>query len=121
MTTISMTRLAETVQKMRKDLGLTQQDVQERTGINRQLVGRIEKGEFLPSLPQLNILSEVLHFNIADLLDTNSDQDLIYAMRGEARSPEEREGIEKLFSMMSFLKSQQLLRSKLSNGNEQNP
>ena len=82
---------------------------------------KIEKGEFLPSLPQLNILSEVLHFNIADLLDTTSGQDLIYAMRGEARSPEEREGIEKLFSMMSFLKSQQLLRSKLSNGNEQNP
>ena len=49
MTTISMTRLAETVQKMRKALGLTQQDVQERTGINRQLIGRIEKGEFLPS------------------------------------------------------------------------
>lgn len=118
MTTISMTRLAETVQKMRKALGLTQQDVQERTGINRQLIGRIEKGEFLPSLPQLNVLSEELHFNIADLLDTDSEQDLIYAMRGEARSEEEKEGIEKLFSMMSFLKSQRLLRSKLSNGNE---
>ena len=72
MTTISMTRLAETVQKMRKALGLTQQDVQERTGINRQLIGRIEKGEFLPSLPQFNVLSEELHFNIADLLDTDS-------------------------------------------------
>lgn len=115
MTTISMTRLADTVQKTRKARGLTQQDVQEMTGINRQLIGRIEKGEFLPSLPQLNTLSEKLNFSIAELLEDNTEQDLIYAMRGEAKSHEEEEGIEKLFSMMSFLKSQMLLRSKLAN------
>ena len=115
MTTISMIQLADTVQKRRKDLGLTQQDVQELTGINRQIIGRIEKGEFLPSLPQLNVLSEKLNFDIADLLEENKQQDLIYAMRGEVHSPAEEEGIEKLFSMMSFLKSQMLLRSKLVN------
>ena len=118
MTTISMLRLAETVQKMRRDLGLTQQDVQDRTGINRLLIGRIEKGEFLPSLPQLNLLSEALSFNINDLLDDDSEQELNYAMRGEARSKEEEEGIEKMLSMMSFLKSQRLLRSRLTNVDE---
>lgn len=115
MNTISMTRLADTVQKIRRACGLTQQDVQEMTGINRQIIGRIEKGEFLPSLPQLNALAEKLNFNIADLLESHSEQDLIYAMRGEAQSKEEEEGIEKLFSMMGFLKSQKLLRSKLAN------
>ena len=115
MTTISMTRLADTVQRTRKNLGFTQQDVQDMTGINRQIIGRIEKGEFLPSLPQLNTLSEKLNFDIADLLEDNTEQHVIYAMRGEAKSAEEEEGIEKLFSMMSFLKSQKLLRSKLIN------
>ena len=114
MTTISMIRLADVVQRSRKELGFTQQEVQEMTGINRQIVGRIEKGEFLPSLPQLNALSEKLNFDIADLLEDSAEQNIICAMRGQAKSAEEKEGIEKLFSMMSFLKSQKLLRSKLN-------
>ena len=114
MNTISMNRLAEAVQEARKRQGLTQQQVQDKTGINRQMIGRIENGSFLPSLPQLNTLAESLQFNIADLLEENAEQSLIYAMRGEAKSEEEEEGIEKLFSMMSFLKSQMLLRSKLA-------
>lgn len=114
MTTISMIRLAETVMKSRNTLNLTQQEVQDMTGINRQIIGRIERGEFLPSLPQLNTLSEKLNFSIADLLEDKTERDLIFAMRGEAQTPEEEEGIENLFSMMSFLKSQMLLRSKLT-------
>ncbi len=114
MTTISMVRLANAVQEARKRLGLTQQDVQEQTGINRQLIGRIEKGEFLPSLPQLNVLAEKLRFRITDLMEESTGQELIYAMRGEAKSTEEEKGIDEIFSMMSFLKSQQVLRSKLS-------
>ena len=114
MTTISMNRLAVTVQKARRELGLTQQEVQDMTGINRQIIGRIEKGEFLPSLPQLNTLSQKLNFDIADLLEDNTECNTVYAMRGQAQSAEEKEGIERLFSMMSFLKSQKLLRSKLN-------
>lgn len=114
MATISMTLLSDTVQKSRKKLGFTQQEVQEMTGINRQIIGRIEKGDFLPSLPQLNALSEKLGFEIVDLLEEDSEQSVIYAMRGQSRSAEEEKGIEKLFSMMSFLKAQKMLRSKLN-------
>ena len=113
MTTISIARLAEIVQKTRKERSLTQQDVQDLTGINRLLIGRIEKGDFLPSLPQLNILAEKLNFDIASLIEEREDENAFYAMRGEAKSQEESEGVDKLFSMMSFLKSQMLLRSKL--------
>lgn len=113
MNTISMSQLAISVQSARKNLNLTQQDVQDKTGINRQLIGRIEKGEFLPSLPQLNALSQVLRFDISDLIVQENDSDIVYAMRGEAKTQEEMDGIEKMFSMISFLKSQMLLRSKL--------
>jgi transcriptional regulator with XRE-family HTH domain len=113
MNTLSMTRLASTVIRARKEQNLTQQDVQEMTGINRLLIGRIEKGDFLPSLPQLNLLAEKLNFNIADLIEDASEQNVFFSMRGEAKNAEEEEGIEKLFSMMGFLKSQMLLRSKL--------
>lgn len=113
MNMISMKKLANTVHTARKERGLTQQEVQELTGINRQLIGRIEKGEFLPSLPQLNELAEKLQFSITQLLEDDSEQNVFYAMRGEAKSDEEREGIEQLFSMMGFLKSQMLLRSRI--------
>ena len=42
-------------------------------------------------------------------------QNVIYKIINDTRSPEEKDGIEKFFSMMSFLKAQRLLRSRLSN------
>ena len=113
-TMISISKLASAVKNSREKLGLTQQDVQGRTGINRQIIGRIEKGQFVPSLPQLNLLSAALNFRIEDLLEEKAKQDAFYAMRGEVHSQAEAEGIEKFFSMMNFLKSQKLIRSKLT-------
>ena len=118
MTTISLTRLAAIVAKNRSAQNLSQADIQERTGINRLMIGRLEKCEFLPSLPQLNKLAEVLNFSIDELLEDSTEQNVFMAMRGEAKNAEEEAGIERLFSMISFLKSQTIIRSKLAYGHK---
>jgi transcriptional regulator with XRE-family HTH domain len=113
--TLSMDKLAEIIYNKRLFLELTQSDVQEQTGINRLMIGRIEKGEYLPSLPQLNKLAKVLEFSINDLIDDSDEQGVSVAMRGTARNEDEAIGIERLFSMMGFIKSQAILRRKLAN------
>jgi len=114
--TISMSKLSKIVTEKRRVLDLTQNDIQKLTGINRLMIGRLEKGEFLPSLPQLNKLTEVLEFSINDILDDSHEQNVYVAMRGTAKDDEEIAGIERLFSMMGFLMAQAVLRRKLAHG-----
>ena len=64
---LSFERLAETVKNRRKALGLTQIELAEKTGINRSMIGQIEKMTFKPSIEQLETLAEVLGFEVTDL------------------------------------------------------
>nr|APZ79101.1 UDP-glucose 6-dehydrogenase [Streptococcus suis] len=59
--------LSETILINRKQMNLSQQELSELTNINRSMISRIEQGEYLPSIPQLEKLSEVLHFDISSL------------------------------------------------------
>lgn len=54
--------LADLVASKRKEKSMTQQALAEATGINRALISRIEKQDFIPSIPQLEQLEEVLGF-----------------------------------------------------------
>lgn len=114
--TVSLDKLAQVVLARRNELNLSQLDIQNKTGINRLMIGRLEKGDYLPSLPQLNLLAEALNFSIDDLIEDAAEESAYTAMRGEAKNEQEAAGIDRLFSMMSFLKSQAVIRSKLTNG-----
>ena len=57
-----MTLLAETVVRQRKEKKMTQKDLAEQTGINRTMIGRLEKLDYQPSIQQLETLGEVLDF-----------------------------------------------------------
>lgn len=59
--------ITDTVLKLRKEKKYTQADLSDLTGINRSLIGRLEKGSFMPSLNQLQKLGEVLDFEVTDL------------------------------------------------------
>ena len=54
--------LDDLVASNRKEKSMTQQALAEATGINRALISRIEKQDFIPSIPQLEQLGEVLGF-----------------------------------------------------------
>lgn len=67
MKTLSTALLADLITTNRKKLSMTQQSLSASTGINRSLISRMEKEDFLPSIPQLEQLGEVLGFEPIDV------------------------------------------------------
>ena len=59
---LSMSTLANLVTSKRKEKSMTQQQLSDATGINRALLSRLEKQDFIPSIPQLEALGETLDF-----------------------------------------------------------
>lgn len=59
---LSMSLLADTVVRQRKEKQITQKQLAELTGINRAMISRLEKMDYQPSIPQLETLGEVLDF-----------------------------------------------------------
>lgn len=59
-------KIATAVRDNRKKNNLTQAQLAEKTGINRAMIGRIEKCDYAPTLDQLNELIRVLNLNPLD-------------------------------------------------------
>ena len=66
---LSQKLLAEAVISSRRSLRLSQVELSRRTGINRSILSNLENGLYMPSIEQLETLSEVLGFRISDLLE----------------------------------------------------
>lgn len=64
---LSFSLLAETVKAKRAEKNLTQAELAALTGINRSLIGQLEKTAFKPSIAQLEALAEALDFDITAL------------------------------------------------------
>ena len=71
---ISPKLLSEIVERNRKQLHLTQLQVTKKTGINRTMLSHIEAGEHIPSVDQLLALSDVLNFNINDIIVSDTSE-----------------------------------------------
>jgi transcriptional regulator with XRE-family HTH domain len=112
---LSTSKLANTVKTKREEKGLTQEQLSELTGINRVMIGRIERENFIPSITQFESLAKILEFDITDMFIQKQDENSFVAMRSEALGDSEKEGVEKLFTMMLSLRQQILLRSKFEN------
>ncbi len=109
--------LIEIVRQLRKLKDLTQEQLSAEMGMNRQMIGRLENGEYMPSIQQLEKLVEVLEFDIPDLYVEN--EPMIYtAFRSSSMSKEENEGVNHMFEMMMASKQQLLLRKVMLNEQE---
>ncbi len=64
---LSQDLLVSTITDARKALKLTQKELSEMTGINRTMLSRLEAGDYIPSIPQLEALGEALHFEPVSL------------------------------------------------------
>jgi UDPglucose 6-dehydrogenase len=73
MKTLSLSSLSSTVSSKRKSLGISQAKLSQLTGINRALISKIESGEHAPSVNQLLALSEVLNFDINNIVSVTND------------------------------------------------
>ena len=73
---LSTSLLADLVATKRKELKMTQQDLADATGINRAQISRLEKEDYLPSIPQLEQLGETLGFEPDEVFVDNSNNKL---------------------------------------------
>ena len=64
---LSQALMAQTITEKRKAKNMTQQQLADATGINRAVISRMESLDFMPSIPQLEVLGEVLGFELIDL------------------------------------------------------
>ena len=69
---LSLVDLAETIKNKRTEKGITQEQLCEKTGINRNMIGRIERMDYIPTIPQLEKLAEVLGFEVDRLFVENN-------------------------------------------------
>lgn len=67
MKSFSATKLATTIINNRKKLGISQNILCKKTGINRGMISKIENKEYIPSIEQLEKLSKALNFDIVEL------------------------------------------------------
>lgn len=73
---LSQSLLADLVATKRKEQNMTQQALADATGINRALISRLEKEDFLPSIPQLEALCETLGFEPDEVFVDNTNNKL---------------------------------------------
>ncbi len=107
---LSTEKLALEVKTKRAQQELTQDRLGELTGINRVMIGKIEKGSFIPSIMQLEALSSCLGFAIEKLFIEETQAPSFMALRSESLSDTEGDGFDTLISMMLTLRKQIMLR-----------
>ena len=70
----SSKKMSDTICQRRKSQGLTQAQLAEKTGIHRGMIGRIENGDYIPTIEQLQKLGEVLDFEVVDLFEPDTSK-----------------------------------------------
>lgn len=115
MKTLSTKKLAETIIRLREQKNYSQGKLGDLTGINRIMIGRIEREDFIPSIIQFEALSNILGFDLQDMFVEKEKSNAFIALRSEAITDSEREGVEKLFTMMLALRQQIRIRSSFEN------
>lgn len=63
----SLDKLSCTVRSLRKTKGLTQAQLADITCINRAMIGRIENGDYAPTVEQMESLGTALEFDVVDM------------------------------------------------------
>ena len=109
---LSIKKLSETVTKLRGEQGYTQERLGNLTSISRIIIDRIERGDFIPSILQLEELAKVLEFDIVDMFICKEGINSLHTFRSGALSEVEESGIKQLLKMMSSLSQQIMLRRK---------
>ena len=66
---LSRSLLKTTITEKRKEKKLTQAQLADAVNMNRSMIGRMENGEYTPSLDQLEALGDVLGFELTDLYE----------------------------------------------------
>ena len=64
--------VAQNLRRLRQDRGLTQEELADLAGLNRNYVGMVEREENAPTVDTLEVLAKALKIEAATLLARNS-------------------------------------------------
>lgn len=62
-------RFGEHLKELRKNKNLTQQEFAIKSGLHRNYIGMIERGERNPSLKNLELIATTLNISLSELMD----------------------------------------------------
>ncbi|MBK5252992.1 MAG: helix-turn-helix domain-containing protein [Peptostreptococcaceae bacterium] len=110
MSKININKLANICLKYKKVNQLNQVEMADLLSLNDQIYGKIERGQHLPKLDQIEKILEVTGNDFADILEVESKQDVIIALKGEAKSAEEKKVFNELIEMILCLDKHKNLR-----------
>ena len=74
---ISINKLSKIIKTNREKLNISQKKLCELTGINRAMISKIENGDYLPSIEQLETLGKIFKFEYEDLFEKEEKLDNI--------------------------------------------
>lgn len=74
---VSIALLANAVMSQRKAKGMTQEDLCSATGINRTMIGRIERQDYMPTVRQLESICDVLDIKYESLMEESCSGDKV--------------------------------------------
>jgi transcriptional regulator with XRE-family HTH domain len=112
---ISKKKLAETVRVLREKNRYTQEKLSDLTGINRAIINKIEREDFIPSITQFEALSDTLNFDPTEMFVETENTNSFVNLKSETLSESEREGVEKLIKMMLTIRQQINIRRAYEN------
>ena len=113
MKTLSLIALADIIKSQRTKKNITQEQLCEQTGINRNMIGRIERKDYIPTIPQLEKLASALSFDMEKVFVDENKPTVFTAFRGSHMTDEEQVGVDHLMDMMLAAKQQIMLRKAL--------
>ena len=74
MNRISQKLISETVKQYREKLNISQNDLSNKTNINRAMISKIENNTYMPSIEQLEDLQEVLGFSLDEVREKSNNK-----------------------------------------------
>lgn len=68
-------KIGKRIAEFRKQSGLPQSELAERTKLSTEYISRLERGVNAPSIQTLNVMADVLQVSIKDFLSFSDDED----------------------------------------------
>ncbi|QHN07532.1 helix-turn-helix domain-containing protein [Methanothermobacter sp. THM-2] len=77
--------VGERIKQLRDNQNITLEELAERSGVNRELIKKIEEGDILPSLTPLIKISRTLGVRLGTLLDDRVQDEPVIVRRGKTQ------------------------------------
>ena len=110
---LSLIVLADIIKSQRTKKNITQEQLYEQSGINRNMIGRIERMNYIPTIPQLEKLASVLSFDMEKVFVDENKPTVFTSFSDSHMTDEEQSDVDHLMDMILAAKQQIMLRKAL--------